>query len=645
MRVIRTLRELGIRSVALYSDADADALHVREADTAVGLGPAEAAASYLDVAAVVAAAQRAGAQAVHPGYGFLSENTAFADACAAAGLVFIGPPPDAIRTMGDKIAAKATVEAAGVPVVPGVHRPGMDDHALQDAAEGAGYPLMVKATAGGGGKGMRVVHEAAALPAALTAARREAKAAFGDDDLLLERFVTTPRHIEVQVLADSHGNVVHLGERECSLQRRHQKVIEECPSPLLDAATRDRMGAAAVEVAKACDYVGAGTVEFIVSADAPEEFFFLEMNTRLQVEHPVTEAVYGVDLVALQLAVAEGTPLPFTQADLAPSGHAVEARVYAEDPRAGFLPTGGTVAALEWPDPRVRVDAGITAGAVVTSYYDPMLAKVITHGSDRAAALGRLAAALDHTVIHGVTTNVDFLGELLRRDEVRRGELDTGLIDRIGPEVAGPGDVPDTVAAVAALAWLARYSTASAPFDLRTGWRVGEHAWTSWQVRCGEADVDVAVRGSAHDAQVRIGDGEPIAAAATVTGPGRLACWLDGTRAEAHVTTTAGTTWVTTSEHGTWELAEAPRLEVASTAAHGGAGGPAVSPMPGTVVAVEVEPGQHVVAGQTLVVVEAMKMEHPVTASVDGTVTAVYVRPGQPVAMKAPLAEITAGTD
>ncbi len=428
VRVIRTLRALGIRAVAIYSDADAGARHVRDADLAIRVGPAPAADSYLNAGRVLAAAREAGADAIHPGYGFLSENAAFARACAAAGFVFIGPPPAAIEAMGDKIRAKETVAAAGVPVVPGAGRPGLSDQDLIDALNGAGFPLLVKPSAGGGGKGMRVVRSAADLPAALGAARREALAAFGDETLLVERYVKRPRHIEIQVLGDSHGNVIHLGERECSLQRRHQKIIEEAPSPLLDDRMRAAMGVAAVEAARSVGYTGAGTVEFIVSGSAPQEYFFLEMNTRLQVEHPVTEFVTGLDLVELQLRVAAGEPLPLRQDQVRLTGHAVEARVSAEDPARGFLPTGGTVLALREPDlPYVRVDSGLAQGVPVATAYDPMLAKVIAYGQDRATALRRLDAALAGTTVLGVTTNIAFLRTLLRDPDVAAGRLDTAL--------------------------------------------------------------------------------------------------------------------------------------------------------------------------------------------------------------------------
>lgn len=444
-RVIGTLRRLGVRSVAVFSDADADARHVREADVAVRIGPAPAVQSYLDVDAVVAAAVATGAEAIHPGYGFLSENPALARACERAGIAFVGPGVDALEAMADKLAAKRIVGARGVPVVPGAGEPGMSDDDLVAAAGGVGFPLLVKPSAGGGGKGMVVVRAADDLPGALASARRVAASSFGDDTLLLERLVEAPRHIEVQVLADTHGTVVHLGERECSLQRRHQKVVEEAPSPLLTAAQRARMGEAACEVARSVGYVGAGTVEFLVPAGSPDEFFFIEMNTRLQVEHPVTEMVTGLDLVALQLRVAAGEPLGLAQDDVVLHGHALEARLYAESPERGFLPATGSV--LVYDDDGVpagpgasplRLDSGISGGAGVGGHYDPMLAKGVAWGSTREEAVDRLDGLLARTVVLGVETNTAFLRGLLADPDVRAGRLDTGLIDRLVASGSGP---------------------------------------------------------------------------------------------------------------------------------------------------------------------------------------------------------------
>ena len=462
LRVMRTLRELGVEAVAVYSDADVSAPHVRAADRAVRLGPAPAAESYLDVARVVGAAVESGADAVHPGYGFLSERPDFARACAEAGLVFVGPSAEAMALLGDKAVAKQVAAEAGVPVVPGARG---DDAELTAWAADQQLPLLVKAVAGGGGKGMRVVGALDELPEALAAARREAQAAFGDDRLLIERYIERPRHVEIQVIGDSTGAVLHLGERECSLQRRHQKVIEEAPSPAVGPELRERMGTAAVELARAAGYTGAGTVEFIL---AGSEFHFLEMNARLQVEHPVTEAVTGLDLVELQLRIAAGEPLPLAQADVALTGHAFEARVYAEDPANGFLPATGRV--VVWREPAgARVDSGVQAGVEVTSHYDPMLAKVIVHAGDREAALGRLDRALAELRVIGPTTNVAYLRALLQRPEVRAGELDTGLLERLGDAIAPPPPDPD----LAGLALIALMGAPESddPWDARDGWR------------------------------------------------------------------------------------------------------------------------------------------------------------------------------
>ncbi|MGH3706246.1 MAG: acetyl-CoA carboxylase biotin carboxylase subunit, partial [Agromyces sp.] len=480
VRVIRTLRRLGIRSIAVFSDADAGAPHVRLADESVRIGPAAAAESYLDPARIIAAARETGAEAIHPGYGFLSEHAGFAEACRDAGIVFVGPGVDALEVMGDKIRAKRHVEASGVPTVPGVSDPSLDDAALAAAGEAVGFPLLVKPSAGGGGKGMQIARDARELAAAIPAARRVALAAFGDDTLLLERLIERPRHIEVQVLADDFGDVIHLGERECSLQRRHQKVIEEAPSPLLDTETRARIGRAACDAARSVDYRGAGTVEFLVSDAAPDEFFFIEMNTRLQVEHPVTELVTGVDLVEQQLRVAAGQPLALTQADIELTGHAIEARVYAESPERGFLPSIGEL--IVWREPSgegVRVDGGIRSGQQITADYDPMLAKVIAYGADRAEALARLDAALADTVVLGVETNLGFLRRLLAEPAVQRGDLDTGLIDRM-PEPEADAAPPEVLAATAAFRAAEAIDDALASgaraWQTARGWRLGRPA-------------------------------------------------------------------------------------------------------------------------------------------------------------------------
>ncbi|EWM15983.1 acetyl/propionyl/methylcrotonyl-CoA carboxylase subunit alpha [Kutzneria sp. 744] len=630
VRVTNSLRRMGIRSVAVYSDADEGARHVREADVAVRIGPAAARESYLSIERIIDAALRTGAQAVHPGYGFLAENAAFARACAEAGLVFVGPPPSAIDAMGDKIRAKQTVTAAGVPVVPGAFG---DD--IEHAVAEIGFPVLLKPSAGGGGKGMRLVHSLDELPAAIESAQREARNSFGDDTLLAERFVLNPRHIEIQVLADNHGTVLHLGERECSLQRRHQKIIEEAPSPLLDEKTRARMGKSAADAAASVGYSGAGTVEFIVSADRPDEFFFMEMNTRLQVEHPVTELVTGVDLVEQQLRVAAGEKLSLTQEDIRLTGHAVEARIYAEDPSHGFLPTGGTLLALEEPTGRIRVDSGVSEGSVVGSDYDPMLAKHIAYASTRDDALRRLRSALGDVTIQGVTTNIPFLRALLGDEDVVAGRLDTGLVERkLEALVANP--MPEDVLVAAALERalaLEPQGETVDPWDIPGGWRMGEPAWTTWLIGApGDEPARVRLRGRASDAEVVVGDGEPVKAGA----------WRDGNR--LHVRCAGVTrsyrhardgeiTWI-----GNWPLQEPEQLSRKGAA--GAAGGAVTSPMPGTVLLLKVAAGERVNAGQPLLVVEAMKMEHTVVAPIDGAVAELAVHAGQQVRLGQQLAVV-----
>jgi acetyl-CoA/propionyl-CoA carboxylase, biotin carboxylase, biotin carboxyl carrier protein len=650
VRVIRTLRAMGIRSVAVYSAADATARHVAAADLAVAIGPAPARDSYLNIPAVVDAAIRTGAQAVHPGYGFLSENADFAAALASAGVTFIGPPVCAIQTMGDKIAAKRAVSAFGVPVVPGVARPGLTDADLIAAADEIGYPVLVKPSAGGGGKGMRMVERPADLAAALVSARRESAAAFGDDTLFLERFVLRPRHIEVQVLADAYGNVVHLGERECSLQRRHQKVIEEAPSPLLDATTRARIGAAACDTARSVDYTGAGTVEFIVSADRPDEFFFMEMNTRLQVEHPVTELVTGWDLVEWQVRIAAGEKLTVGQADIVLHGHAIEARVYAEDPGRGFLPTGGEVLAVLEPDgaagpatsnrgPGVRVDSGLAAGMVVSSYYDPMLAKVIAHGTDRGSALRTLDRALAGTAVLGVVTNVEFVRFLLSDPDVAAGRLDTGLLDRrAGDFVAKPPSDEQLIAA-AVFSWLRLFPAPTADlWEVPSGWRVGARASVSIRLSVGDRTDHVHITGIPEAASVRIEDAESRALQAHLAGR-QLVMTLDGLRTEYTVAAADSKIWLA----GGGVIAMFEEVREASVRPDDEHSGDAelTSPMPGVVVAVSVDDGAKVETGMVVVTVEAMKMEHPLAAPVDGVVE-VLVAVGDQVKVGQPLARIRA---
>jgi 3-methylcrotonyl-CoA carboxylase alpha subunit len=619
VRVIRTLRRLGIRSVAVYSDPDVDARHVQEADTAVRLGPAPARESYLDIDKVLDAAARTEAQAIHPGYGFLSENAHFAAACERAGVVFLGPPTRAIEVMGDKITAKNAVAAFDVPVVPGVAKSGLTDDELVGAAAEIGYPVLIKPSAGGGGKGMRLVEDPARLPEALVSARREAASAFGDDTLFLERFVLRPRHIEVQVLADAHGNVVHLGERECSLQRRHQKVIEEAPSPLLDPQTRARIGAAACNTARSVDYVGAGTVEFIVSAERPDEFFFMEMNTRLQVEHPVTEAITGLDLVEWQLRVGAGEKLAFAQDDVELHGHAIEARVYAEDPGRGFLPTGGRVLDVFEPSgANVRVDSSLLAGTVVGSDYDPMLSKVIAHGADRDEALAVLDRALAQTTILGVQTNIEFLRFLLADERVRAGDLDTALLEERLPDFA-PLPAPDDALAAGglyrqwALARRARGNVWAEP----TGWRVGaDAAPVRTAMRTPLRTETVSVWGLPAAAEVQVGDGQILTAGVEVERR-QLIATLDGSRREYRWAEADRHLWIA-DERGTWHLREAEETKIHRAADTRQA--EVLSPMPGNVIAVQVDSGAEVSEGDVVVVVEAMKMEHSLAAPVSGHV-------------------------
>ena len=653
VRIFRTLRSLGIRSVAVYSDADVDARHVREADEAVRIGPESPARSYLDAAAILEAARRTGAQAIHPGYGFLSENAEFARAVVDAGLVFIGPPADAIDLMGDKIRAKTTVSAAGVPVVPGRAEPGLTDADLAEAADEIGYPVLLKPSAGGGGKGMRLVHDPADLLAEAAAARREASGAFGDDTLFIERFVLRPRHIEVQVFADAHGSVVAFGERECSLQRRHQKIVEEAPSPLLDDGQRSAMAEQAVAAARACGYRNAGTIEFIVSADRPEEFFFMEMNTRLQVEHPVTELVWGVDLVELQVRAAAGEPLPFTQAELSPRGHAVEARIYAEDPDHGFLPSSGPVLSLREPTGEgVRVDSSLLEGGVVGSTYDPMLSKIIAWAPDRATALTRLDRALADTSVLGLQTNTGFLRRLLDHPAVVDASLDTELVERELSALSRT-TAPDGALAAGAIARsLLRLPSPEAvdggvtdPWQLQGGWRVGDAAWTTSHEELDGEPVVLAVRGGAVGGrtngrfEVRSEDGTVTTWSATLrdrtveltsaAGRHRFSLAVDPAT-DALWLGSGGETWTfvpTDRDHGSGD----------GSAASDGA---ILSPMPGTVTAVLTAAGETVDIDQPIVVVEAMKMEHTLTAPIAGVLAQLPVSVGDKVALKALLAVI-----
>ena len=652
-RIIRTARRLGIRTVAVHSEADRDALHVRMADEARSIGPAAPSESYLKIEAIVSTAKEAGADAIHPGYGFLAENAGFAEACAAAGIVFVGPPPSAIRAMGDKAAAKSLMERAKVPVVPGYHGAAQDDATMIAAAQRIGYPVLVKASAGGGGKGMRVVREARALAEALAGARREAKSAFGDDRLLIEKYLERPRHIEVQVFADGRGNVLHLFERDCSVQRRHQKVVEEAPAPGVDETWRARIGAAAVAAARAVDYAGAGTVEFIVETGKggkPGAFYFMEMNTRLQVEHPVTELIAGVDLVEWQLRAAAGDPLDVTQDDLEIEGHAIEVRLYAEDPARDFLPAPGRIAHVDLgPETGgMRIDTGIdTASGRIPAEYDPMIAKLSAWGEDRDDALRRLAAGLGRVRVVGVTTNLDFLGRVVGHPEFAAGGVDTGFIDRHREALTGPlGPPPDRAVALACLAVLRARAldaaTAAAgsadphsPWARVDGWRLNDTGHDLLRLLAGDAEIEVDCRFVPGGYALRLPGGvmsarlagEDAARGAELIG-GNVRAVLDGTVLDAAVIRD-GAAFHVFVDGRAWRLDLFDPLVAAS--AHEGTGGRLTAPMPGKVTAVHVKPGDTVTRGQALLVVEAMKMEHTIHAPADGRVAEVRFRLGDQV--------------
>jgi acetyl/propionyl-CoA carboxylase alpha subunit len=647
-RIFRTCRAMGIECVAVFSDADADAPFVTEADAAVHLPGSAPADTYLCADLLIAAAQRTGADSVHPGYGFLSEDASFARAVTAAGLTWVGPPAEAIAAMGSKLAAKALMEKAGVPVLAGVDTTGLTPSQLEAAAADIGYPVLVKASAGGGGRGMRVVGVPAALVAAVDSAHREAQSAFGDGTVFLERYVERPRHIEVQLMADAHGQVVALFERDCSVQRRHQKVLEEAPSPAVDEALRTQLCEAAVAAARAVSYTGAGTVEFVVAPDGSPAF--LEMNTRLQVEHPVTELVTGLDLVRLQLLVAQGLPLPPEVATARMTGHAVEARLYAEDPTRDYLPATGTLHVFEvQPVEGVRVDSGVESGSVVGPHYDAMLAKVVAHGATRLEASARLAAALAGARLHGLRTNRELLVRVLRSPAWRDGDVDTSFLERHDPaELGRPLTGAHAVrlhAVAAALASAAgRRTTASVQPGLPSGWRnvASDLQRTSYEVDGGEVDGDRVEVGYAfrRDGLVVVVDGERLPAvrlrSATAT---HVDLDVDGVRRSYEVATHDVMSYVDSSL-GASTLVEADRYPEPGS---GLAAGSLTAPMPGTVVRVAARAGAHVGAGDVLVVLEAMKMEHAVRAGVDGTVAEVLVEAGAQVEAGAVLVVIAAG--
>ncbi len=646
-RVMRTARRLGLRCVAVYSEADSAAAHVAEADATYCIGPAPAAESYLRADAILEAAKAAGAEAIHPGYGFLSENAAFAEACAKAGIVFVGPPAAAIRAMGSKSEAKALMQRAGVPLVPGYHGLEQTADALVAEAHKIGYPLMIKASAGGGGKGMRVVPRQEDFLEGLQAARREAKAAFGDEHVLLERYLAAPRHIEMQIFRDDHGNAVHLFERDCSSQRRHQKVIEEAPAPGLGEALRRAMGEAALRAAEAIDYRGAGTVEFLVDG---EGFYFMEMNTRLQVEHPVTEMITGFDLVEWQLRVAAGEALPVLQDDIVASGHAIEARLYAEDPAAGFLPSTGRLLHLAFPEGAegIRVDSGVRSGDSVSVFYDPLIAKVIAWGPDRTTALNRLQRALARSEVAGVVTNLGFLQAVLSHTRFAAGVVDTAFIDQQRAIlVAAEEDVPEFVLAAAALAEMAwrredarRGAAASgdphSPWQLSNGWRLNAETHSDLAFLSGEQVLEARVHFGRDGLRLALPGGEVSAAAETLP-DGRLAVRLGDAGFAARVLRQGLDRWVVV-EGASYLLSLVDPFK--GLAGEAGASGRIVAPMPGKVTAVLVQVGEAVAEGLPLLRLEAMKMEHTLTAPHDGVVEALGCAVGDLVEDGAELAVV-----
>ncbi|PRB40831.1 acetyl/propionyl-CoA carboxylase subunit alpha [Arthrobacter sp. MYb23] len=674
-RVIRTLKEMGIRSIAVYSDADKNAKHVALADTAVAIGGKAPAESYLKIDAIIDACRRSGAEAVHPGYGFLSENVEFAKALDAAGITFIGPGIGAIEVMGDKIRSKNHVMAYDVPCVPGIAQAGLSDRDLIQAAPGVGFPLLIKPSAGGGGKGMHVVERPEDMASTLVTARRVAASAFGDDTLFLERLIRAPRHIEVQVLADNHGNVIHLGERECSLQRRHQKVIEEAPSALFEtlpngAEERARIGEAACNAARSVNYSGAGTVEFLVSDEHPDEFFFMEMNTRLQVEHPVTEMVTGIDLVEWQVRIAAGEVLTVAQSDVVLRGHAVEARVYAEVPERNFMPSMGRIVALAErgaPDAavsgqqpegsEVRIDSAMRENLEITGDYDPMLAKVIAWGEDRASALNKLDAALGRYTLLGVDTNVEYLRLLINDPEVAAGHLDTGLIERRLPSMTFRHVGSAELIAAALTLWLDRTGSAMAGHAWKTAdsWRAGGRgAWTATFGIPGAGIATVSLTEENGTVRASVDGGTPVNVRVADRGDNRIVVEFD----DGPVTFAVAAAPRSNSVHelyvgndgwscGLEVLNRAERLRrmLAGIQRDEGAADPEVrSPMPGTVVSVSVADGDTVEEGQALLAVEAMKMEHQLVASVAGTVH-LTSKPGDLVKADQVLATIHVDTD
>ncbi|MEL6621399.1 MAG: acetyl/propionyl/methylcrotonyl-CoA carboxylase subunit alpha [Pseudomonadota bacterium] len=647
-RVARTARRLGVATVAVYSNADADAMHVTACDEAVHIGAAPVAQSYLVADRIIAAAKATGAEAIHPGYGFLSENPGFVEAVVGAGLRFIGPPADAIRAMGLKDAAKALMEKAGVPVVPGYHGADQAADHLAREAERIGYPVLIKARAGGGGKGMRLVERGDDFTGALESAKREAAASFGDDAVLIEKFVSAPRHIEVQVFADDHGDAVHLFERDCSLQRRHQKVIEEAPAPGMTEEMRTAMGKAAVDAAKAIGYSGAGTVEFIVDGSdglRADRFYFMEMNTRLQVEHPVTELITGVDLVEWQLRIASGEPLPVTQSDLAITGWAFEARLYAEDPANDFLPVTGPLQRLKFASGAgIRIDTGVRQGDDITPFYDPMIAKIITHGPTRGAALNRLHDALSDTEVAGTTTNIQFLRRLARHDGFAKGEVDTGLIGRDIAKLTAVPPMTGTAIALAALQAsgilprrLEKQPASVEPWDGLQGWAMWGPTERTTKIAFGDHTIEARISETSDGAMTIAFEDDAVLFTRLEPCPENGdALWHSGGRTGRFRVTALPGDMLLVRAHGDDHIFHIPLTAHQSDA--DGASADAISaPMPGLVRSVSCSPGDTVSKDDPVVILEAMKMEHTLRAPRDGTVQSVLVGEGAQVSLGAAL--------
>ncbi len=649
MRIVRTARRMGIRTVAVYSDADASALHVAAADAAVRIGPAPARQSYLDIDAILAAACRAGADAVHPGYGFLAESAEFARACEKAGLLFIGPPPSAIELMGDKARARQLAQSLGLPVVPGYGGDGRTGRRFAEEAEAIGYPVLIKPVAGGGGKGMRVVEAPGDLTVAMAASRREAEAAFGDGRLMIEKYVARPRHIEVQIFADRAGHVVHLFERDCSIQRRHQKLIEEAPAAGVPESLLHELRSAAVSLAKSCKYVSAGTVEFLCAGG---QFYFMEMNTRLQVEHPVTEVVTGIDLVEWQLKIAMGEDLPLSQPDIVKQGHAIEARLCAEDPRADFLPQSGMVSHFGVPaeTEAIRIDTGVASGSHVPLHYDSLIAKIIARGSGRGEAIGRLAAALRATEVTGIGTNRGLLINIVCDNDFRSGQFDTGFIADHAAALTAPVAAADRITlALAAFAALRRVernerkpqaSDPHSPWQLGNGWRLGGFATAEIRLREGGREHLISATYQEEGYALAI-EGDTIAIAGMMSTDGHLAVLAGNLRLKARVIfEDAAMTLFSQGREYAFDVID-PFEPPASS---GAAEGYLRSPMPGTVISVAVKAGEKVSKGTPLAIIEAMKMEHTIAAPRDGVIAAVKVEAGDQVAAGTEVAVMEAGS-